>query len=114
MRARGRPPAGRSPAPGLPDGAPPPTQFLNYHPRILPRKRGCHRKRDWYPRSASLRKRAVPPPRATLAGRPRSDLPSYLELEGCERICRWLDAQPKRRARLPFVGLTAQVDAENE
>jgi hypothetical protein len=39
-------------------------------------------------------------------------LPSYAELEGFECICRWLDAQPKRRARLPFVGLIEQLGAE--
>ncbi len=81
---------------------------------IVRRKRAWHLKRDWYTRLSSLRQRAVPTPRVTLAERPRPDLPSYLELEGTERICRWLDAQPKRRARLPFVGLVEQRDAETE
>ena len=72
---------------------------------IVRRKRAWHLKRDWYTRLSSLRQRAVPTPRETLATRPRPDLPSYLELESIEGICRWLDAQPKRRARLPFVGL---------
>ena len=81
---------------------------------IVRRKRAWHLKRDWYTRLSSLRQRAVPTPRVTLAERPRPDLPSYLELEGIERICRWLDAQPKRRARLPFVGLKEQLDAESE
>jgi hypothetical protein len=81
---------------------------------IVRRKRAWHLKRDWYTRLTSLRQRAVPTPRVTLAERPRPDLPSYLELEGIERICRWLDAQPKRRARLPFIGLVRQLDAESD
>src|SRR5262249_19636150 len=59
--------------------------------------------------------RAVPTPRETLAARPRPDSPSYVELEAIEGICRWLDAQPRRRARLPFVGLVqAQVGIRSE
>src|SRR5262245_46515410 len=68
-------------------------------------KRAWHLKRDWYTRLCSLRQRAVPTPRETLAARPRPEYPSYLELEAMEGICRWLDAQPRRRARLPFTGL---------
>jgi hypothetical protein len=81
---------------------------------IVRRKRAWHLKRDWYTRLSSLRQRAVPTPRITFSDRPRADLPSYVELEAFERICRWLDAQPKRRARLPFVGLKEQLDAESE
>ncbi|HKB47658.1 MAG TPA: hypothetical protein VKC57_08180 [Ktedonobacterales bacterium] len=55
---------------------------------IVRRRRAWHLKRDWYTRLTALRQRAVPTPRATLAERPRPDLPSYLELEGIERICR--------------------------
>src|SRR5262249_4416289 len=66
-------------------------------------------------RLCSLRQRAVPTPRETLAARPRPDFPSYLELEAIEGICRWLDAQPRRRARLPFVGLVqARVGLRSE
>ncbi len=68
----------------------------------------------WYGKVAALRARAVPTPRRTLAERPRPDLPSYAELEGFEQVCRWLDAQTKRRARLPFVGLREQLGAESE
>src|SRR5262249_20828925 len=54
-------------------------------------------------------------PRETLATRPRPEYPSYLELEAIEGICRWLDAQPRRCARLPFVGLVrARVGLHSE
>src|SRR5262249_32269111 len=66
-----------------------------------------HLKRDWYRRLCALRERAVPTPRLSPAERPGPGLPSYRELEGFECICRWLDGQPRRRARLPFVGLSA-------
>jgi hypothetical protein len=56
----------------------------------------------------------VPTAYATLAERPRPDLPTYAEIEGFEQICRWLDAQPRRRARLPFVGLREQLGSESE
>jgi len=82
---------------------------------IVRRRRAWHLKRDWYRRLCSLRERAVPTPRETLAARPRPHFPSYLELEAIERICRWLDAQPRRRARLPFVGLVqARVGVRSE
>jgi hypothetical protein len=63
-----------------------------------------HLKRGWYGRIAALRQRVVPTPQESCAEPPRSDLPSYAEIEGFERIGRWLDARPGRRARLPFVG----------
>ena len=81
---------------------------------IVRRKRAWHLKRGWYRTIAALRARAVPTAYHTLAERPRPDLPSYAELEGFEQICRWLDALPKRRARLPFVGLREQLGAESE
>ena len=81
---------------------------------IVRRRRAWHLKRGWYGRVAALRQRAVPTAYHTFAERPRPDLPSYAELEGFEQICRWLDAQPKRRARLPFVGLREQLGAESE
>jgi hypothetical protein len=40
-----------------------------------------------------------------VADRPGPGLPTYDELHACEAICRWLDAQPRSRARLPFAGL---------
>ncbi len=81
---------------------------------IVRRKQAWHLKRGWYGRVAVLRVLAVPTPRQSLGKRPRPDLPSYVELEGFEQICRWLDAQPKRRARLPFVGLREQLGSESE
>src|SRR5262245_21253279 len=71
---------------------------------IVRRCRAWHLKRGWYGRVAARQVRAVPTARATLAERPGPDLPSYSDLEACERICRWFDAQPKLRARLPFEG----------
>jgi hypothetical protein len=79
---------------------------------IVRRTRAWHLKRDWYLRLTALRQRAVATPRQAFFERPRADLPSYAELEGCERICRWLDAQSKRRARLPFVGLVEQLGVD--
>src|SRR5258708_5959174 len=72
---------------------------------IVRRQRAWHLKRGWYARLTALRQRAVLTPRQSFAERPRADLPNYVELEGFEQICRWLDAQANRRARLPFVGL---------
>jgi hypothetical protein len=81
---------------------------------LVRRRRAWHLKRGWYGKVAALRARAVPTARRTLSERPRPDLPSYAELEAFEQIGRWLDAQPKRRARLPFVGLYEQLGAESE
>ena len=82
---------------------------------IVRRKRAWHLKRDWCTRLCSWRHRAVPTLRQTLAARPRPDFPSYLELESIEGICRWLDTQPRRRTRLPFVGLVqARVGIHSE
>jgi hypothetical protein len=36
---------------------------------------------------------------------PCEGLPTFRELQSCEQIARWLDAQPRRRSRLPFPGL---------
>ncbi len=69
------------------------------------RKRAWHLRRDWYMRLTAMRERAVPTPRLTVAERPAPDLPTYGELEAWETICRYLDAQPRGRARLPFGGL---------
>jgi hypothetical protein len=73
--------------------------------------------RDWYARLTALKARAVDTPVLGLAERPAPDLPTYAELEQWEAACRWLDAQPDRRARLPFVGLapvlaSAQIRAD--
>jgi hypothetical protein len=80
---------------------------------LVRRGRAWHLKRDWYRRLSALRQRAVPTPPLAPAERPGPGLPSYAELEGYEHVCRWLDAQPGRRARLPFVGLSA-LSADNE
>jgi len=72
---------------------------------IARRDRAWKLRRHWYERLAALKTRAVDTPALTLAERPASNLPTYAELEQWEAICRWLDTQPGRRARLPFVGL---------
>jgi hypothetical protein len=70
--------------------------------------------RHRYRRISALRQQVVLTASATLAERPRPDLLSYAEIEGFEQICRWLVAQTRRRARLPFVGLREQLGAESE
>src|SRR5690242_5393187 len=80
---------------------------------IVRRGRAWHLKREWYRRLSALRQCAVPTPPLAPAERPGPGMPSYAELEGYEHVCRWLDAQPGRRARLPFVGLAA-LGADDE
>jgi hypothetical protein len=92
----------------------PTLRALVEHGLLVRRRRGWHLKRGWYSKLAVLRARAVPTAYRTLAERPRPDLPSYAELEGFEQVCRWLDFQPKRCARLPFVGLCEQIGAESK
>jgi len=69
------------------------------------RDRAWKLRRGWYERLSALKLRAVNTPPLRLAERPAPNLPTYAELEAWEAVCRWLDAQPGRRARLPFVGL---------
>ena len=72
---------------------------------IVRRGRAWHLKRDWY--------RRICCPARSVPCRPRMPrwpsvrartCPATPRSKGFEQICRWLDAQPKRRARLPFVG----------
>ncbi len=81
---------------------------------VARRDRAWKLRRRWYERLTALKARAVNTPPLTLADRPAPNLPTYAELEAWEAVCRWLDTQPGRRARLPFVGLApllAQVQA---
>jgi hypothetical protein len=76
--------------------------------RILVRRdRAWHLRLDWYTRMGALRLRATLTPPLELMDAPGEGLPTYRELEAIEGICRWLDAQPRRRSRLPFTGCVA-------
>jgi len=72
---------------------------------VVRRDRAWKLRRHWYERLVTLKACAVDTPLLAPAERPGPDLPTYAELEAWEAVCRWLDAQPGRRARLPFVGL---------
>jgi len=72
---------------------------------VARRDRAWKLRRDWYVRLTALKGRAVDTPALGLAERPAPNLPTYAELAQWEAVCRWLDAQPGRRARLPIVGL---------
>ncbi|HLY30274.1 MAG TPA: hypothetical protein VKQ36_04555, partial [Ktedonobacterales bacterium] len=75
------------------------------------RKILTRRKRTWrltkqgYTRLAACVERAVPTPALVFPERADETFPTYAEMERWEQVCRWLDAQPQRRARLPFAGL---------
>ncbi len=78
--------------------------------RLLARRdRAWKLRRDWYARLIALKARAVDTPALGLAERPAPNLPTYAELARWEAVCRWLDAQPGWRARLPFVGLASPL-----
>jgi len=72
---------------------------------VARRDRAWKLRRRWYERLSTLKVRAVDTPPLGLAERPAPNLPTYAELERWEAVCRWLDVQPGRQARLPFVGL---------
>jgi hypothetical protein len=83
--------------------------------RLLAKRRGVWRlRRDWYERLTTLKVMAVPTPVLRRVERPAPDCPTYAELEAYERICRWLDACPRGRSRLPFAGLVALGAEDNE
>ena len=72
---------------------------------ITRRKRAWRLTKHGYLRLSACVERAVPTPPLTIPERPGPSFPSYAEMERWEQVCRWLDAQPNRRARLPFTGL---------
>jgi len=72
---------------------------------VARRDRAWKLRRRWYERLSALKVLAVNTPPLTLADRPAPNLPTYAEMDAWEAVCRWLDAQLGRRARLPFVGL---------
>jgi hypothetical protein len=106
---------------GMPDGQWPPDLGPDPHDLkqmaergLLAKRRGVWRlRRDWYARLTTLKVRAVPTPALRRLERPAPDCPTYAELAAFECICRWLDARPRARSRLPFAGLAA-LGAENE
>jgi hypothetical protein len=79
---------------------------------LVRRQRAWHLTRAWYARLTALRLEAVDTPQLRVSERPSPGLPSYAELQAWEAICRWLDTQPRQRARLPFMGFTAFVVAQ--
>jgi len=72
---------------------------------ITRRKRAWWLTKQGYLRLSACVERAVPTPPLVIPERPGEGLPTYAEMERWEQVCRWLDAQPQRKARLPFVGL---------
>jgi len=80
---------------------------------LVRRHRAWKLRRRWYERLCALKARAVATPVLERLERPAPDGPTYAELEAYERICRWLDARPHARSRLPFAGLAA-LGAEDE
>ena len=81
---------------------------------IVRRRRAWHLKRGWYGRH----RRAAGACRADAAGILRraaaADLPSYAEIEGFERICRWLDANRSGGRDCLSSALIEQLGAESE
>jgi hypothetical protein len=76
---------------------------------LVRRSRVWHVRRDWASRLAHYRAIAVPTPLLQTLDRPAPDLPTYAEMEAWEPVLLWLDAQPGRRARLPFDGFTETI-----
>jgi hypothetical protein len=78
------------------------------------RQRAWHLTRHWYAHLTDLRLSAVDTPQLRISERPGPGLPSYAELKAWEDMCRWLDTQPRQRARLPFATFPAFVAADAE
>lgn len=77
---------------------------------LLVRRSGAwHVRRDWQSRLAHYRAIAVPTPLLQTLDRPAPNLPTYAEMEAWEPVLLWLDAQPGRRARLPFAGFDETI-----
>jgi hypothetical protein len=76
---------------------------------LVRRERAWHVRRDWQDRFLHLQAIAVPTPLLQTLDRPAPDLPTYAEMEAWESVLLWLDAQPQRRARLPFAPFDESV-----
>lgn len=72
---------------------------------LVRRSRVWHLRRGWYNTLTLLRLNAIPTPPLLPAERPGPALPTFAELERWELICRWLDTQPRMRARLPILSV---------
>lgn len=79
---------------------------------IVRRGRAWHLRRHWYTRLHALKQIAVDTPAFVLLERPAPHLPTYAEFKEFETICRYLDACPNSRSRLPFVGLASGTAEE--
>jgi hypothetical protein len=76
---------------------------------VVRRSGAWHVRRDWSSRLAHYRAIAVPTPLLQTLDRPAPKLPTYAEMEAWEPVLLWLDAQPGRRARLPFAGFDETI-----
>jgi hypothetical protein len=72
---------------------------------VVRRSRAWHLRRGWYATLTLLRLTAVPTPPLTVAERPAPHLPTFVELETWEKICRWPDQLRGQWARLPILGV---------
>jgi hypothetical protein len=81
---------------------------------LVRRQRAWHLTRAWYGRLTALRLEALDTPQLRVSERPGPGLPSYAELQAWEALCRWLDMQPRQRARLPFMRFVAFVAEQVE
>jgi hypothetical protein len=82
-------------------------QAMAEHGLIVRRGRACRLKRKTYAWLQYLRLTAVATPPLIVAERPAPHLPAYAELKQYDAVCRWLDGQPRRRARLPMLAVPA-------
>jgi len=71
---------------------------------VVRRSRAWGPRRGWFTALTLLRVTSLPTPPLVVAEGPGPNLPDFAELETWELICRWLDQQPKMRARLPILG----------
>ncbi len=76
---------------------------------LVRRSKAWHVRRDWQSRLSHLRAIAVPTPLLHALDRPAPHLPTFAEMQAWEPVLLWLDAQPQRRARLPFAGFDESV-----
>src|SRR5262249_37259253 len=81
---------------------------------IVRRRRAWRLKRKWHAWLQYLRLTAVPTPALTIADRPAPGLPTYVELQVWEALCRWLDGQSQCHARLPMADVPGVGEVSSE